>query len=124
MSALEWLSAAVAVIALLGAGVSVVRHSLAVQRVALENVGRLEGRIVVLELRAIDRKELDEALEKALSRLLQQIEKRIDGVERGLRDNTQEMHQMRTSMAVLNALEGMPDYSEHNRKIMEAARRG
>jgi uncharacterized protein HemX len=118
------LSAAVAVLALLGAGVSVVRHSLTVQRVALEKLALLEGRIVRLELKAIDRKELDEALEKALARLLQQIERRIDGVERGLRENTDEMHQMRTSMAVLNALEGVTDYTEHNRKVMEAARRG
>jgi hypothetical protein len=122
MSALEWLSAAVAAIALLGAGVSVVRHSLALQRVALEKVGLLEGRIAKLELQAITRKELDEALEKALSKLLQQIERRIDGVERGLQKAATEVHQMRIEMAVLKDREGVPDYSAHNRHIVESSR--
>jgi hypothetical protein len=120
MPAADWISTALGVVALVGAFFGVVRWSLAIQRVALEKARELERRLDMQELKSITGPQLDAALAK----LLLQIERRMDGLESGLKSATSEVHQMRIELAVLKDREGVPDYSDHNRKLMEAARRG
>lgn len=128
MTAVQWIAAIGSALAVLGTVFGacwwVVRHSLHVQRFALEAIADMKTRIAALELQAIDGKELDAALEKALAKLMNQIERRLDGMEQGLRSATSEMHQVRVDLAVLKDREGGVDYSEHNRRMMGASRNG
>jgi hypothetical protein len=128
MTALQWISAIGSVATLLvivfGACWWVVRHSMSVQRFALESISALQARIAALELQAINRDGLDSALEKALSKVMQQIERRLDGMEDGLKAATRDLHQVRLDVAILKDREGGTDYSERNRALMEALRNG
>lgn len=90
----------------------------------MKEIATLSSRVSVLELRSIDDKQLEAALDKAFARALRPIESRLEGVEKGFAAASAEMHKVIVQLAILEEREGGVDYSKHNARTLEKAIRG
>jgi hypothetical protein len=86
-------------------------------------VNPLSVRVAALELKSIDDKQLEAALDKAFSRALRPIESRLEGVEKGFATASKEMHAVILELALLKQREGGVDYTDHNARMVARANR-